>query len=183
MTSTRNLFIVLAVGAAGAAWLKSWLEEEPVEAPAEISVLPGFYMVDADVVALGEDGQPVYYLKAQRLEQAAENQPATLERVRLEYDPRTGIDWILTAPRGEVSADLAEVRLDGGVEILSSGDDPTTRLVSEDLTVLIDSNQAVTDGPVEITQDGARVEAVGLVADLLGQTVRLKSRVHGQYLP
>ena len=30
---------------------------------------------------------------------------------------------------------------------------------------------------------GARVEAVGLVADLMAQTVRLKSRVHGQYLP
>jgi LPS export ABC transporter protein LptC len=183
VTSTRTLFIVLAVGAASAAWLKSWLEEDPPDEAAEISVLPGFYMVDADVVALGEDGQPVYYLKAERLEQAAENQPATLEQVRLEYDPRTGIDWILTAPRGRVSADLAEVRLDGGVEILSAGDRPTTRMVSEDLTVLVEANQAVTDGPVEITQDGARVEAVGLVADLMAETVRLESRVHGQYLP
>ena len=183
MTSTRTLFIALAVGAAGAAWVKSWLEEEPVDTTAEISVMPGFYMLDADVVALGDDGQPVYHLKAHRLEQAAENQPATLEQVRLEYDPRTGIDWILTAPRGEVSADLAEVYLDGGVEIRSSGDDPAMRLVSEDMTVLVDTHQAVTDGPVEITQDGASVEAVGLVADLMDQTVRLKSRVHGQYLP
>ncbi len=183
MTSTRTLFVVLAAGAAAAAWMKSWLEDEPVEPEAEIALLPGFYMLDADVVALGEDGQPVYYLRAERLEQAGEDMPATLEQVRLEYDPRTGIDWILTAPRGEVSPDLAKVHLDGGVEIVSSGDDPAVRLVSEDLTVLVEANEAVTDGPVEITRDGHRVEAVGLVANLLEQTVRLKSKVHGQYLP
>ena len=90
---------------------------------------------------------------------------------------------MLTAPRGKVSADLGEVRLDGGVEIVSSGEEPVTRMLSEDLTVLIDTHMAMTDGPVEVTQGGSSVEAVGLLANLMDQTVRLQSRVHGQYSP
>ncbi len=183
MTSTRVLFVFLAVGAAGATWLKSWLEDDSAAPEPELSVTPGFYMLDADVIALGDDGQPVYHLMADRLEQRGENQPASLEKIRLEYDPRTGIDWVLTAPRGEVSADLGEVRLDGGVEIVSSGEEPFTRMVSEDLTVQIDTHTATTDGPVEVYQGGTSVEAVGLLANLMDQTVRLQSRVHGQYSP
>jgi LPS export ABC transporter protein LptC len=183
VTSTRVLFVLLAVGAGGAVWLKSWLEDSAVAPEPELTAVPGFYMLDADIVALGEDGQPVYHLNATRLEQQGEDQPATLEEIRIEYDPRTGIDWVLTAPHGEVSADLGEVWLDGGVEIVSSGEAPVTRMLADNLTVQIETHMAMTDGPVEISQGETSVEAVGLLANLMDQTVRLQSRVHGQYSP
>lgn len=183
MTSTRTLFVFLAAGALAATWLKSWLEDED-EGPAPlVEVAPGYYMLDADMVALGEDGRPVYHLLAAELRQEGEELPTSLTEIRIEYDPRTGIEWILTAPRGQVTADLSTVRLEGGVVIASSGDGPATRMLSEDLTVLLDTHEASTEGPVRITQNGSEVEGVGLLANLMDQTVRLQSRVHGQYLP
>ena len=181
--SARAAFWILALAAAGAWWLNSQLNGlEPVTA--ERPARAGYYMTEGELSRPGEDGLPEYRLLAEQVRQDELNGPTRLEQVRIEYGVYTPSPWLMTAPRGTLSADQTRLELFGGVvlsgEVEGSRD---TRVETQRLTLDIPGQIAVTEDPVRLGVGDDWLTAVGMTAYLIEERLQLQSSVHGQFQP
>jgi len=183
ISSGRIAFVMLALGAAGAWWLNQQLEGPGSAAP-DRPARAGYYMTEGELSRAGPDGLPEYRVLAERVRQDELDGPTALEQVRIEYGVYTATPWLLTAPRGILSADQSSVELFGGV--LISGEvegDRDTRVETDRLTIDIESNVASTEGEVRLAVGDDWVTAIGMTAYLMEERVQLQSSVHGQFQP
>lgn len=183
--SWRNVALSVALIAA---IVTSWLllerrgkpqrpEPEPIDA--------GYYLRDAVIEGMDENGTRLYTLRAARIVERPERAAVLLEEVLLEYTLTDGPPWQLNASGGEIPAAGNTISLHGGVtlaERLMAGDEPTT-IRTPTLEVDLTEHVASTEREVEIERGNYRITATGLLADLKAQTLRLQSDVHGRFLP
>lgn len=179
----RVALALLAVAAAGAWWLNSQLGG-PEPLASERPARAGYYMTEAELTRPGDDGLPQYRLLADQVRQERMNGPTELVDVRVEYAVYTGAPWLLTAPRGEVSADQSRLELHGGVviegDVEGEGD---TRMETETLSVELESHVASTEDPVRFAVGDEWLTATGMTAYLMEERLRLQSSVHGRFQP
>ncbi|MEJ2515140.1 MAG: LPS export ABC transporter periplasmic protein LptC [Gammaproteobacteria bacterium] len=182
-TPARVGLVLLAAAAAGAYWLNQQLRG-PDEAPAERPARAGYYMTEAEITRPGEGGLPQYRLLAEEVRQDEMTGPTRLADVRVEYGIYTPSPWLLTAPEGAVSPDLAELVLSGGVvisgEVEGEGD---TRIETPRLTVDTATHVASTSAPVRLAVGDDWLTATGMVVYLMEERLRLQSSVHGRFEP
>lgn len=181
----RSASIAIALLAAiVASWLL--LERRGARAPGAASTVEsGYYLRDATVEGLDEDGRRIYTLRAARIVEQPGDERIVLEDVSLEYALDDGPPWQLEAGGGEIPATGTSIALRGGVtlaEHLIAGADPTT-VRTPTLDIDLGSHLATTDEGVEITRGSYLITARGLRADLKAQTLTLQSEVHGRFLP
>ena len=93
--------------------------------------------------------------------------------------------WQVNALRGEVQESGDRIQLSGKVNV--TGPMPsaaqTVSLDTEMLFIQPREERITTDGPVILTWSGQRLSAVGMIADLKGETVQLQSKVNGRFIP
>ena len=174
---------MLALGAAGAWWLNRQLEG-PTGLTVDRPARAGYYMTEGEISRAGPDGLPEYRVLAERVRQEELDGPTSLEQVRVEYGVYTASPWLLTAPRGTLSADHASVELFGGVIISGEVEgDQDTRVETDQLTLDIDSSVASTQGEVRLAVGEQWLTAIGMTAYLMEERLQLQSSVHGQFQP
>lgn len=181
----RNVAITVVLVAA---ILASWLLIERRSAPKRTTTTPvesGYYLRDAVIEGMDENGLRLYTLRAARIVERPGNGSVALEDVLLEYTLTDGPPWRVNATGGEIPASGDRIALHGGVtlaEQLMAGEQPTTiRTATLDVDLL--EHRASTGDEVEIERGSYRMTAVGLLADLKAQTLTLQSDVHGRFLP
>jgi LPS export ABC transporter protein LptC len=115
---------------------------------------------------------------------AVESELITMETIRLEYNHESPEPWVVTADHGEVRIDWKTIELSGHVVITASteGNVPA-RLDTDRLLVEADRHVATTDSRVVMLVGDDQVTGVGMVVDLMGGRVQLKSQVNGTYAP
>ncbi|MFO1410171.1 MAG: LPS export ABC transporter periplasmic protein LptC [Steroidobacteraceae bacterium] len=145
---------------------------------------PGYIATQAEIIQTGEDGQPLYRLQAERVEQPAAGAAIHVTEPRLGYQEGDGPAWTLRADTGELPADTARADLAGSVyAVATRPDDAPLEIRTATLGVDMGTRKVHTGDPVEITWGRDRVSAVGLSADLKADTLRLESKVHGEIVP
>lgn len=181
----RNLIIALILlGAVTASWLlldrPDPRDDATVQKPDD-----GYYLDDAVIEGIGDDGMRLYTLRALHIKQKIADNSVALEDVNLEYASADDDPWRLTADTGRIPADGDNIELSGNVlmeETLFIGPEKTM-VSTPELNVDLRAQLATTDADVRIQRGNYLLTAVGLRADLKDKKLRLQSEVHGYFLP
>jgi len=143
----------------------------------------GYSARNAQLIETGADGRPLYTLDADRIRQRPNDGRVQLDVVRMTYRASDGNLWNVRADSGQIREDGAHIELYGHVQVrgnLTGSDVPadiTTSILSFDTRAEVLSTHA----PVVLRWGEQELEASGLVASLKDRSVRLESRVHGQF--
>jgi LPS export ABC transporter protein LptC len=180
MTQTLRNAVLLGVLAIGAvATFLVGRQEPAVVVSSEVSAPRTFYLRDAAILGTDPSGYIAYRIFAAMVEQPEQDQPLVLSDVRVEYDARENVPWLVTAVRATVTRGetmrLHEARL-------SSVPGPGTAsllIETDELELDAEAYLARAEHPVVLSRGGARVEAQSLTADLK-QNRRVLESGHGQ---
>lgn len=185
-----NLRNVLAAtvlaGAAAMTWY--WSRQPPPAAVArpdgEIEQL-GYWLRGARLFGADEAGQIIYTVTAERVEELPGEQRLELTGVTIEYRPETDISWLVSAARATGPKSGSYLELSGGVELANDRGDGSPRTVIKAPTLALshDAYRVESPGPVEVMIGDDVLSAVGLVADLKTDDLRLESNGHGRFVP
>lgn len=172
---------------AGTVGLMIWRGQEgadPASAESAPRGDPGYVATQAEIIQTGIDGQPLYRLQAQRVEQPAAGAEIHVTEPRLSYQEGDGAVWTLRADSGVLPADTARADLAGSVYAVATRPDAAPlEIRTTTLGIDMDTRKVHTGDAVTITWGRDRVSAVGLSADLKADTLRLESKVHGEIAP
>jgi len=173
-----------AILLAGTVGLMIWRGQDgdrPADDNATPLADPGYVATDAEIIQTGPDGEPLYRLRARRVEQPAAGAAIRVTKPQLSYQEGDGPAWTLRADTGVLPADTARADLAGSVRAVAvQADSAPLEIRTASLGVDMGTRRLRSHDPVEITWGRDRVTAVGLSADLKAGTLRLESRVHGE---
>jgi len=181
---------VILLGVLSGVALYTWLEGRPsttvsLPQPPVAPTPSGYYLRNATLLGTDEEGRVSYRVFAAGLEQASLDAALILERVRVEYDPQTGIRWHLTAEQGFAPSDQSYLDLLHGVRLVNepeSGRDPVT-IETESLRLEPESYIASTEGEVWMRRGKADFRAQGIRADLKQDHLEFQSNVSARFPP
>lgn len=184
MTLRNIIIFTVLLGAVVASWL---LLDRPAQENLVSEQAPdaGYYLDDAVIEGIGDDGKRLYTLSAVRIKQIIADNSVSLESVNLEYAQTDAEPWRLQADTGRIPAAGDRIELRGNVmieEMLFLGPD-TTIVRTPELDVDLRAQLATSDTDVRIQRGNYLLTAVGLRADLKDKKLRLQSEVHGHFLP
>lgn len=176
--ASAALLLALALG------LTIWREQQagaPSDASAYPAAEPGYIALDAEIVQTGPDGEPLYRLEADRVEQPRSGADILVTRPRLRYQKGSGPEWNLRADTGSLPADAQQANLAGSVHAVATqpGTSPL-EIRTESLAIDMTAQLVTSPDPVRIDWGRDRLTAVGMRADLKVDTLRLESQVHGE---
>jgi len=178
--------VVLAIVAA-ATWIATWQGQDaapPVERAADVGPL-GYYARGARISGTDEEGRVTYRIFAERLDELPGEQRLELTGVKVDYQPADETPWTLTAASARYAWDSELLDLNGDVEARSIPADGsrTMTITTQKLLFSPDTSSAESDAEVQIRVGDWQLGAVGVRADLKGDTLALESKVHGTILP
>ncbi len=180
---TRNVLLTIVLLAAV---IGSWLlfdrrqRSQPPSTPVTDS---GYYLRDATIDGIGDDGKRIYTLRADRIVQDPGLNSVLLEDVNLEYALADERPWRLTADDGAIPAAGTRIELRGNVTMQEQMMREGTTIRTPSLDIDLGTHLASTSAAVAIERGNYRMDATGMEADLKAQTLTLQSEVHGRFLP
>ena len=184
----RNTVVTLLLAlVAAATWFATWQRQS--QAPAierSVDTRPlGFYVRGARMTGTDDAGRVTYRVLAERLDERPDEERLELAGVNVEYRPPDDVAWSISAASGSTPKDGSRLDLAGTVEVRSvptDGSEP--RIIStESLRFWPDTSKVETDAPVRFRLGDWHIDAVGLRADLKGDTLKLESQVNGTFAP
>jgi len=146
---------------------------------------PGYTAREAVLIETNASGQPMYTLRASAIHQQPASQEVLLDNVRMQFRDPQGDIWNGRADHARIMDDAASIALMGAVSItgMLPGSPLPAQISTEQLDVDTHTEVLSTQAPVELSWGEQRVNALGLVAQLKDQHLKLESEVHGRYEP
>ena len=143
----------------------------------------GYYLRDAAIKVMDENGSVLYEISAQAIEERPDQNETVLSGVFVRYSPTTDVPWEVSADSGVIPSDERFIELSGDVELSSIPDDRNERAIirAPRLRFAPDDFLATTDTTVSLVLGEERLDAVGMSADLQDDLLKLESSVHGQF--
>lgn len=187
LTRLRNgwpLLLVLALLA-----LSYWLDQQARPGPEQPD---GVGRHDADAIMerfsamrMSPEGVPAFVMTAQDMRHYPDDDSTILNTPRVTTLQPGQPPLHAVAQRGEVLQQGDEILLAGAVEVLRepTGQEGALTLQTESLHVLPQAQRVYTDRPVQVADAFHTVSAVGLEMDSAARTLKLLSRVRGEYAP
>ena len=141
------------------------------------------FVEDMDLKVMNEQGQLHYRLQATRMTHYPSGERFHLEQPDIRIMQANGDNWRIQSERGETTEDADIIWLLGAVDIKrrKTATSSALHIVTSDLLVKPELEQAETDKAATITSDQFRVEGIGVKADFRKDTLKLKSSVRGRY--
>jgi LPS export ABC transporter protein LptC len=175
---------VLAILAA-ASWVATWptQKQDPPTAPSDALGPLGYYVRGARMLGTDEQGRVTVTIRAERLEEVPNANRVQLQGVAIDYAPVDETAWKISAASGSTPKDGSLFELTGDVEIRSvpaNGSRPRT-ILTQGLRFWPETSTVKSDQRVEFHVGDLRLRAIGLAADLKGDTLRLESQVNGTF--
>ncbi len=179
----RALLVTLMLATLGALlYLRSTAQSDAGGNGAEPAASePGYVALQAELIETGEDGRPLYRLRAARMEQPQPQGTIFLDAPQLDYEPAAGNRWSLTALHGQLPQDARTAELTGAVhaEGIPEGTDAPLHLATEDLRVDMATQMANAPGLVQADWAGNRLRGLGMQVDLKHYRLQLLQDVQG----
>ena len=157
-----------------------------MEKPAVSSQGPDYFMSDTVSTVLDKAGQPKRRLETAYLAHFPEDNRTELQQARLTLHQDDGSLWSIKANRGTLYQETEQIYLTGDVIIEKPPTDasrPGVKIQTDKLHVDPKQQIAETDDAVLISSEDARVNAVGMKANLQTKSVELLANVRGIYAP
>ena len=141
------------------------------------------FVKDMDLKVMNEQGQLQYRLQATRMTHYPSDERFHLEQPDIRVMQTNGDNWRIQSERGETTEDADIIWLLGAVDIKrrQTATSSPLHIVTSDLRVKPEQEQAETDNAATITSDQFRIEGIGVKADFKKDTVNIKSSVRGHY--
>lgn len=182
----RALAAAAVIALLAIAWLALNSEPSGPAAPATPAVStqsPGYSARDAVLIETGENGVPLYTLRAAEIREQPASKIALLERVEMQFRDGRGQLWDGRADVARAVDQAAQVDLSGNVALsgLLPGSQEPVRISTDRLSIDTRTEVVTTADAVTIDWDRAQLTALGLSARLREQRIRLESHVHGRY--
>ena len=141
------------------------------------------FVEDMDLKVMNEQGQLQYRLQASRMTHYPNGERFQLEQPDIRIMQANGDNWRIKSERGETTEDADIIWLLGAVDIkrLQTTTSDPLHIVTSDLLVRAEKEQAETDNAATITSGQFQVEGIGVKADFRNDTLELRSSVRGRY--
>lgn len=163
--------------------VRNWVEEpetlSPEEPLAMQTLRADYYLEDFTTRRFDAAGALEYLLRGETLSHFPDDDRAEIRAPSVElhrpdalWDARADMGTLVRVPRDVVT-------LAGDVVVDRTPDPLTVR--ADDLAVSLDSNEVSTDGRVELSGPGYRLDAVGLRSSIDAGKLELLSEVTGRY--
>ncbi len=185
-----NLRGALVLAALAAVAVATWLltRSDRAEIPEETdrsTIVSGYYMRDATVTGMAENGDVLYRLHAAEAAQRERDGPVELSDVSVRYSPGESVPWSLTAASGILEPASRRIVLEGNVRAVSEPDESgeVTELTTPWLEFDPRARTARTEERVTIRIGERSLSATGMLAFLQEDRVELKSNVSGKFMP
>ncbi len=178
--------LVTSVAIVAAAWLAYAVlaggDDDEFEATATDEER-GYYVNAATLTEYGPDGTPRIVLRADTIEQRLAEQSVLLENLELDYQSAEAGAWTVTAAHGRMPVAATALLLSGDVLVTGSEARGTAVIRTDQLSYDTASSVIQTAEPVSVQFGAHQLEARGLRVVLNDGTLRLKSNVHGRFVP
>lgn len=181
---TITYVILLIAGAIGSWYLtRSELPRPNDDLPYE-PVHRGYYLKQARILGIGEDGTLLYEIEAEYAEQQEDNR-IEFTTVRIRYSPASDVPWTINADKATLSEGSPRIILRGHVLVLNKGETAAddTEIRTEYLELNPELFIAETDARVQIRFGARSVTATGMLASLIDDKIELKANVRGKIAP
>ena len=179
----RILFALVALGALGALFYLQQSDNGGSETAAGDveSTEPGYIATHAELIETGDDGQPLFRLNADRIEQPAPQGSIFLSAPKLDYQPEAGNHWSVTAQLGQLPQDASTADLTGAVhaEGRPSGSSELMQIATDQLHLDMKQQLATTLAKVRVDWAGNALRGRGMRADIKNDRLQLAGDVHG----
>lgn len=184
--SARNLttFIVLLIAALGSWYLSRSLRSTEVTETVSNGNVDGFYLKTARILGTDVNGQLLYEIEADFVEQNARNE-IDMQNVKISYTADSQVPWTINADLATISEDQKLVSLSGHVIALSDAgfEGQVTEIRAPYLDIEPTTYRARTDSRVQIRIGSRSLTATGMLALLQDNQLQLRSNVSGKFIP
>lgn len=184
--TARNLttFIVLLLVALGTWYLASSLRSTETTEAVSNGAIEGFYLKSARILGTDLDGQLLYEIEADFVEQKESNEIA-MQNVQISYTTDSQVPWTISADQATISEDQSLVRLSGHVIAVSDAgfEGRVTEIRAPHLDIEPTIYRARTDSRVQIRIGSRSLTATGMLALLQENQLQLRSNVSGKFVP
>jgi LPS export ABC transporter protein LptC len=146
---------------------------------------PGFAARHAVLIETGEDGEALYRLTANQMDQPQPQGMIYLTDPQLDYQPEAGNHWHLRALHGQLPQDARTAELSGMVhaEGRPEGSGAPLHFDTDEVQIDMVANVATSEDDVSVDWDGNRLLGRGMTADLNNYQLQLQADVHGTLTP
>lgn len=180
--------LLLAAVVAAVVIVAQWsLEAGDVRGPPSHPVAPEPrpFLRTAEVEDFDATGQLRLRIRADRMELDPADESVRLDALVLDYQAHPGRSWQVHARHGEAPKDFSLVQLRGDVVLSGLSDHELRQMTVHTEALSFDARAQVAraDGPVRVEIGRHTLQATGVVANMKRETLRLESRVHGQFDP
>jgi len=145
----------------------------------------GYYLSEARLTELGEDGKPRVVVRAHSIEQQLPDQSVRLAQLELDYNTARQGQWHVTADSGRMPSDRSTLQLTGNVRVAGSAERGTGEAVihTDELSYDTRTDVVQTAAPVTVEFGPHTLRGRGMRVGLNEGTLRLESNVNGQFKP
>ena len=184
--NARNItsFTVLLLIAIGTGYLARSLQPAEITETMSDSSGDGFYLKSARILGTDAEGQLLYEITADFVEQQKSNDIA-MQNVQISYSAGSGVPWKITADEATISEDQNLLRLSGHVIAISNAGfaEQVTEIRTPQLDIEPTTYKAETESRVQIRIGSRSLTATGMLALLQDNQLQLKSNVSGKFVP
>jgi LPS export ABC transporter protein LptC len=187
---TRDLIrrgVTMAAIVAGAASLLHVLTSDRDDATTDGAAPDerGYYLSEARLTELGEDGKPRVVVRAHSIEQQLPDQSVRLAQLELDYNTARQGQWHVTADSGRMPSDRSTLLLSGNVRVAGSAERSAGEAIIRTDELSYDTRTEViqTAAPVTVEFGPHTLRGRGMRVGLNQGTLRLESNVNGQFKP
>lgn len=181
MTATyKGILMLTLVAAFASLWLYlATLRDNP--ATQASGQRPALYIDAPDWQLFDARGEPAQKLRATRLEQWTQQEPAMLLEPRMELRDPHRRRWLLSAKLGSLFPDQGPIHLEN--DVVLRGTDASAHIIvaTSRLQVARRGDRVETNKPVVLRTGNWHFNATGLRADLGQQRLELLEQVKGRY--
>jgi len=177
-------FAVLLFVAFGTWYLARSLQPAEITETVSDGTSHGFYLKSARIFGTDADGQLLYEIEADFVEQQ-ENNEIAMQHVRIRYSASSKVPWTINADEATISEDQSLLRLSGHVIAVSDEGfgGQVTEIRTSQLDIIPAMYKAETNSRVQIRIGSRSLTATGMLALLQENRLQLKSNVSGKFLP
>jgi LPS export ABC transporter protein LptC len=183
---TQRVVTMVAIVAAGGLLLNLLAGGRDDAAPADTGPDErGYYLQQAKLTELGENGRPRVTVRAETIEQQLPDQSVRLAQIELDYHTaRQGL-WHVTADNGRMPSDRSTLLLSGDVRVAGTAERSAGAAVirTDELAYDTRTNVVQTAAPVTVEFGPHQLRGRGMRVGLNEGTLRLESNVNGQFSP
>jgi lipopolysaccharide export system protein LptC len=179
-----SLFSAILVAAVLGSWYLTQSQPQPPDELTDTQSDESYYMRDATLLGIGDNGVPSYRVHAAHIRHIAMDDSIELTNIRVRFETDPDAPWTLNAPRGQIPKEREYIDLIGEVTASREpGEGDELVIVTRDVRVLLEERIATTEALVTMNMGPHAVTAQGMRAYLKQDRVELQSDVHGLFAP